>query len=111
MLLLGVAGLWAPAATGHSATSPALAGEAAARVARSAAAVAVKPTAPAPGHVPPSRTVVAASVSRGLGATRFYNNVLAIHNVWVGRDGGLVSLDSLVLDKGTVLIHLQVSGW
>lgn len=103
MFFLSIAGLRAPAATGHTSTSPVLPSEAAARVARSSTASTVESTTPATGRIAPARTVVATSVGRRLGASRLHDDVLAIHGVRVGRDGSLVSLDSLVLDKGAVL--------
>lgn len=100
---LGVGGLGTSAAARGTATASVLAREVAPSIALSTGAVSVEATTSTSGSTTTARSVVATSVSGGLGAAWLNHDVLAVNDVGVGRDSRLVTLDRLVLHESTVL--------
>lgn len=102
MLHLGIVRLRAAASAGDTTTATVLARVVTTR-ALTAAALAVEATTSAARRITSARSVVAAAVGSRLGAARLHDDVLAVDNMGVGGDGGLVTLDGFVLDERAVL--------
>lgn len=101
---LGVGSLSTTAATG-GATSPALATEAPTGVALTTRSAAIEATT---ATLTTARAVVGATVGRGLGSALLNNDVLAIDDVRVGGESSVVAFNSLILDKGAVLLAVDI---
>jgi hypothetical protein len=92
-----------PSAGAAAATTPRLAGETTAATALGAGPGRFEPTTATAGGTAPRSVVVGAAVGVSLGAALLNDDVLAVHSVGIGGDGGVVTGLGLELDESAVL--------
>lgn len=104
---LDVGDLGTSTATGSTASATALSREVASSILAARAVTIKATTATARGITTASAEVTTVGV--GLGSSGLDNNVLAINGKVLAGQSSLVALNSLVLNKGTVLRNIRVS--